>query len=151
MPDPAKQYALKSAAPGYAVGAVLEQEGRSLRFLRKKMSPAELRQATYDQELLALIRTLQKWRRFFWTADVTAFTDHRVLQYVLKFKTDKLIRGLLGRCSIFFSYFQYLKIVYKAVAANVAVTQFLAVQCTKEQWGKLRIRSKWRSHFAKLD
>ena len=99
--------------------AVLEQEGRPLGFLSKKMSPAEMRYAAYDQELLALIRALEKWRRLLLTADVTAYTDHRALQYLLKLKADKFIRGRVARWFIFLSDFQNLKIVYQPGAGNV--------------------------------
>ena len=93
VPDPAKPYVLKSDASGYAVGAVREQEGRPLGFLSKKMSPAEMRYATCDQELLALIRALEKRRGLLLAEDVTAYTDYWVLQYLLKLKADKPIRG----------------------------------------------------------
>ena len=91
MPDPAKPYVLKSGISDYVVGAVLEQEGRPLGFLSKKVSPAEMGYATYDQELLAPIRALEKWRRLILTGDVTAFTYQRALQYLLKLKADKPI------------------------------------------------------------
>ena len=81
VPDPTKPHVLKADASAYAVGALLEQEGRPVGFLSKKMSPAEMRCATCDQKLLALIRALEKWRRLLLTADVTAQTDHRALQW----------------------------------------------------------------------
>ena len=61
------------------------------------MSPAEMRYATYDQELLAHIRALEKWRRFLLTADVTEFTEHRDLQCLLNLKADKPIQGSVAR------------------------------------------------------
>ena len=97
MPDPAKPYERKSDALGYAVEAVLERQGRPLGFLSKKMSPAEMRYAAYDQELLALIRALEKWRRLLITADVTTLTDQRGLQYLLKLNAEKPIRGRVAR------------------------------------------------------
>lgn len=119
MPDPAKPYALKSDASDYAVSAVLEQEGRPLGFLRKKMSPAEIRNATYDQELLALNRALEKWRRLLLTADVTAFTDQRAIQYLLKLNADKPIRGRIASWLIFLSDFQNLKIAFQPGSGNI--------------------------------
>ena len=85
------------------MAAVLEQEGRPLGFLSKKMSPAEMRYGTYGQELLAPIRALENWRRLLLTADVTAITDHRAVQYSPKLKADKPIRGKLARWLIFLS------------------------------------------------
>lgn len=60
VPAPAKPCALNSDALGYAVGAVLEQEGRPLGFLSKQMNLAEMGSATYDQDLLALIHAVEK-------------------------------------------------------------------------------------------
>ena len=88
-------------------------------FLSKKMSRAETRYATYDQELFALIRALEQWRRLLLTADVTAYTDHCALQYVPKLKADKPIRRRVARWLIFLSHFQNLKIVYRSAAGNV--------------------------------
>lgn len=88
---------------------MLEPEGRPLGFLSKKRSPAETRYATYDQERLPLIRALEKCRRLLLTADVTAFTDRRALQRLLKL-ADKSIRRRVARWLIFFSDFQNLKV-----------------------------------------
>ncbi|KAL8275150.1 hypothetical protein Esti_000900 [Eimeria stiedai] len=50
---------------GYRVGAdVLEQDGTLLGFLSKRLSDAEIRYSTYDQELLAIVRALGRWRIF---------------------------------------------------------------------------------------
>ena len=145
------------------MGAMLEQEGIPLGFLSKKMSPAEMRYATYDQELF--IRALEKWRRLLLTADVTAFTDHRALQYLLKLKADKPIRGRVARWLIFPSDFQNLKIVYQPGAGNV-VTDFRCPlhkgapekNTTKGQAGELgsqQLELMWRKiwclRFVKLD
>ena len=120
IPDTNKPYVLKTDASGYAVGAVLEQDGKPLGFLSKKMSPAEQRYSTYDQELLALIRALEKWRRLLLTADVTVYTDHRALQYLQQVKGDKYVRGRIARWLIFLADFQNLKIKYYAGSSNVA-------------------------------
>ena len=62
VPDNTKPYVLRTDASGYAIGAVLEQDGKPVGFMSKKMSDAEQRYATYDQELLALVRALEKWK-----------------------------------------------------------------------------------------
>ena len=119
VPDPSKPYVLRTDASGYAVGGVLEQDGKPLGYLSKKMSEAEQRYAIYDQELLALIRALEKWRRLLLVAPVTAYTDHRALQYLLKLKADKPLRGRVARWLDFLADFQQLRIEYLPGASNL--------------------------------
>lgn len=119
IPDSSKPFVIKTDASGYAVGAVLEQEGKPLGFLSKKMTPAEQRYSTYDQELLAIIRALEKWRRLLLSADVTVYTDHRALQYLQQARGDKYVRGRVARWLIFLADFQNLKIKYHAGTSNV--------------------------------
>ncbi|CDJ36107.1 uncharacterized protein EMH_0063270 [Eimeria mitis] len=59
-PDSSQPYTLYTDASGYAIGAVLEQEGKPVGFLSQVMSPAQQKFSIYDQELLALISALHK-------------------------------------------------------------------------------------------
>ena len=45
----------------------------------------------------ALIAALQKWRTLLLHADVTAYTDHRALQYLLNIKGKKAARAREAR------------------------------------------------------
>ncbi|KAL8444269.1 hypothetical protein Emed_006312 [Eimeria media] len=119
VPDPSKPYVLRTDASGYAVGAVLEQENKPLGFLNKRMNDTEMRYAIYDQELLALIRALEKWRRLLLRAHVTAFTEHQGLQYLLKLRGDKPVRGRVARWLDFLADFEHLQIVYSRGASNL--------------------------------
>ena len=119
IPDPSKPYVLKTDASGYAIGGVLEQDDKPLGFLSRKMTLAEQRYPVYDQELLALIAALQKWRTLLMHADITAYTDHRALQYLLKIKGNKAARAREARWWDFLADFQGLKIVYKPGVHNV--------------------------------
>ncbi|KAL8443311.1 hypothetical protein Emed_006916 [Eimeria media] len=119
VPDPSKPYVLRTDASGYAVGAVLEQENKPLGFLSKRMNDTEMRYAIYDQELLALIRALEKWRRLLVRAHVTAYTDHQGLQYLLKLRGDKPVRGRVARWLDFLADFEHLQIVYSPGNSNL--------------------------------
>ena len=83
------------------------------------MTAAEQWYSVYDQELLALISALQKWRRLLLLADVTAYTDHRALQYLLQSKGDKPARAREARWWDFLADFQNLKVVYKPGMHNI--------------------------------
>lgn len=119
VPDPNKPFTLRTDASGFAIGAVLEQEGKPLGYLSKRMTPAEMRYATYDQEFLAVVTALLKWRTLLLASKVTVYTDHRALQYILKLKADKPVRGRVARWIDFLADFQNLKIVYQPGASNV--------------------------------
>lgn len=85
VPDPLQPYPLYSDASGVAVGAVLEEGGKPVAFFSKQLTPVEQRYSVHDQELLALVRTLEKWRHFLLCANVTA-SDHLALTYLKRLK-----------------------------------------------------------------
>jgi len=97
MPDPSRPYQLYTDASGYALGAVLEQDGKPLGFLSKKMNPAQQKYSTYNQELLALLTALKRWEYLLRAADVTAFTDHQSLQHLGNIKAACPHRGMQAR------------------------------------------------------
>ncbi|CDJ62243.1 hypothetical protein ENH_00009170 [Eimeria necatrix] len=61
VPDTTKPFELYTDASGYAIGAVLEQDGKPIGFLSQVMSPTRQRYSIYDHELLALVTALDKW------------------------------------------------------------------------------------------
>ncbi|CDJ35022.1 uncharacterized protein EMH_0023410 [Eimeria mitis] len=97
VPDSSKPYTLYTDASGYAIGAVLEQEGKPVGFLSQVMSPAQQKYSIYDQELLALIPALDKWRLLLRGAKVTAYTDHQALTYLQRTNMQNPLRGRTAR------------------------------------------------------
>ena len=150
IPDPRKPFVLRTDASGYAVGAVLEQEGHPVGYLSKAMSPAEQRYATYDQELLAVVKALTKWRSLLLVADVTVITDHRALQYLLKPTSSGLHKGRIARWLDFLADFQNLKIEYAPGKTNLVADalsrhpRFMERSSTRETEGKTRGRATKR-------
>ncbi|KAL8451783.1 hypothetical protein Emed_001774 [Eimeria media] len=119
LPDLTKPFILRTDASGVAIGAVLEQDNKPLGFLSKRLSDAEMRYSTYDQELLAIVRALERWRHLLITAEVTVYTDHQALQYLTKLRSDRPIRGRLARWLDFLADSQHLNIVHQPGATNV--------------------------------
>ena len=119
LPDQKKPFVLRTDASGFAIGAVLEQDGKPLGFYSKALTGSELRYATYDQELLAVIAALQRWQPLLTYAQVTVYTDHQALQFITKLRKDQPTSGRLARYLDFLASFQDLKIVYKPGATNV--------------------------------
>lgn len=82
-PDFSKPFELVSDASLIGTGAVLLQEGHPVAYTSKKLSPAEVRYTTTEQEMLGVVRALQEWRCYFTgEADyLTVVTDHNPLTY----------------------------------------------------------------------
>ncbi|KAL8435928.1 hypothetical protein Efla_003588 [Eimeria flavescens] len=85
----------------------------------KKLSEVEQQYAIYDQKLLALVRALERRRRLLLHAEVTAYTDHRGLQYLLQHEGDKPVKGRLARWLEFSADFDRLTIKYRPGSENL--------------------------------
>ncbi|KAJ9521797.1 hypothetical protein QJQ45_024663, partial [Haematococcus lacustris] len=83
LPDFSKPFVVCTDASLVGTGGVLMQYGRPIAYTSKKMSPAETRYATGEQELLGIIRAVREWRCYLDGAvDVTILTDHNPLIYL---------------------------------------------------------------------
>ncbi|KAL8270236.1 hypothetical protein Esti_005835 [Eimeria stiedai] len=96
LPELTEPFILRTDASGVAIGAVLEQDGKPLDFLGKLLSNAEMRYSTYDQELLEIVRAIERWRHFLIATEVTVYTDHQALQFLTKLRFDRRIRLPVG-------------------------------------------------------
>ncbi|KAF4737244.1 hypothetical protein FOZ62_012867, partial [Perkinsus olseni] len=78
-------------ASNYAIGAVLQQEGRPLSFFSQSLSGPQLRWHTFEKEGFALFRALQKFRHYVLGHGlvVTIFSDHRPLQHLAKCESPR--------------------------------------------------------------
>ena len=95
-PDPEKQFIVHTDASGFAVSAVLSQKQddgkvRPLAYLSKKMSTAEMNYHTFDQELLAIVTCIDKWKAYITGTrqKVLIYTDHYALQWIKSCKELK--------------------------------------------------------------
>lgn len=118
MPNPKRPYELYTDASGYAVGAVLEQDGKPVGFHSQVMTPVQQRYSIYDQELLALIVALEKWKHLLRSASVIAYTDHQALMYLQRLDSTKPLRGRTARWLDFLAEFQDLTITYVDATKN---------------------------------
>ena len=77
LPDYTKLFEVVADASGFAIGAVLLQEGRVIAYESKAMSPAERNYSAGDQELLAVVHALKTWRCYLQdNRPFTVVTDH---------------------------------------------------------------------------
>ncbi|KAL8270299.1 hypothetical protein Esti_005777 [Eimeria stiedai] len=89
LPYLTKPIILRTDASGVAIGAVLEQDSKPLGLLSKRLSDAEMRYSTYDEELLAIVRALGRWQHFLIAAELTVYNDNQELQYLTKLRCDR--------------------------------------------------------------
>ena len=111
--DSKKPYQLYTDASGYAIGAVLEQEGNPVAFLSQVLSLTQRRYGIFDQELLALVTALDRWKHLLVNAPkVVAYTDHQPLTHLNRIRNDKSLRGRTARWLDLLAEFPDLQIIY---------------------------------------
>ena len=88
LPDPDLPLLVTTDASGFAVGGVLSQDSgdgngpQPIAFESRKMSPAEQNYAAHEQELLAIVHALKKWRAYLEGGKFTVQTDHHSLKFL---------------------------------------------------------------------
>ncbi|KAJ9508757.1 hypothetical protein QJQ45_028059 [Haematococcus lacustris] len=117
LPDFTKAFVVCTDASLLGTGGVLMQEGRPIAYTSKKLSPAETRYTTGEQELLAIVRAVREWRCYLDGAvDVTIETDHNPLIYL---QTQTTLSRRQTRWMEELSRYKY-EIKYKPGVHNVA-------------------------------
>ena len=100
LPDSTKPYVIRTDASDRAYGSVLMQEGRPIAYLSAKFSPSEAKEGAYIKELMAVVRSLDKWSHYLIGNTVTIITDHHPLVHIaqqtkVKGKQVRLIEQLM--------------------------------------------------------
>ncbi|GJP82930.1 hypothetical protein CLOP_g13152 [Closterium sp. NIES-67] len=116
LPDPSKPYEVVTDASTVGIGAVLLQEGRPVAFESRKLSPAEQRYTTSEQELLAVVHALRTWHCYLEGVDFVVTTDHCPKTY---FATQATLIRRQARWAELLSGFTY-DIRYRASSTNMA-------------------------------
>jgi hypothetical protein len=96
-----------------AIGAVLMQDDgqgpRPIKYHNLKMSPAETRYPTCEQELLAIKEAFEHWQHYLLAARFKVHSDHESLKYL---QTQKNLKGKLLRWLDFMQQFNFGDIKY---------------------------------------
>jgi hypothetical protein len=88
---------------------------RPLEFYSRKMTPAETRYITREQELLAIKDALRHWRHYLLPKPFSIYSDHESLKYI---KTQKEPKGKLARWLDYIQQFNFGDIKYLPGARN---------------------------------
>ena len=82
LPDLQQPFEIETDASGYAMGAVLMQQKKSICYHLEKFSQAVINYPTYDKELYALVQSVKKWKHYLIGKETIIHTDHQPLQYL---------------------------------------------------------------------
>ena len=93
--DVALPVTLQVDASDNAIGGVLMQEGRPVRFTSHSLNETERNYAQIEKECLAIANCMNKWHQYlFGRNDITVHTDHQPLQTIFKKPLNKAPRRL---------------------------------------------------------
>ena len=78
-PDFNKPFDIHIDSSEYQMGAVISQGGRPIAYWSKKLSDTQKKYPTTDQELLAIVECLKKYKHILFGQEITVWTDHKNL------------------------------------------------------------------------
>jgi hypothetical protein len=80
--DFSKTFQVRCDMSGFAIGAVLSQDDRSITYFSEKLNEAKIKYSTYDKEFYAVIQALKKWRHYLVPKEFFLYSDNHALQFV---------------------------------------------------------------------
>ncbi|GKA00791.1 retrotransposon-related protein [Tanacetum coccineum] len=110
LPNFNVEFVIETDASSVGISAVLQQQGHPITYLSKTLATKHQALSAYENELLAVVMALQKWRGYLLDRDFKIKTDHFSLKYMLDQRIttpfqSKWLPKLLG-----FDYeFEYMK------------------------------------------
>lgn len=93
-PDFTKEFHVCVDANQYALGGVLEQEGRPIAYGSRALNAAERRYSTIDRELFAIVWATRLWRHYLLGRHFKVYSDHKPLRGIIRVKdaTARILR-----------------------------------------------------------
>lgn len=84
LPDTDKEFVVRTNASDIAIRAVLQQEGRNVVFIIRKLQGAEHNYSVHDKEMLVVIHALKAWRHYLYRSKVTVINNHESLTHFFR-------------------------------------------------------------------
>ena len=89
-------FIIHTDSSNYQLGSVIEQEGRPLAYYSRKLTPAQSKYTTGEQELLSIVETLKEFRNILFGYNITVYTDHMNLVHnTVLMSSDRIMRWRL--------------------------------------------------------
>lgn len=79
VPDFSKQFVVETDASDHGIGAILQQDGHPIAFVRKALGPRTQGLSTYEKESLAILLAVEQWKAYLQPAEFIIHTDQRSL------------------------------------------------------------------------
>ena len=84
LPEGTEGYAVYCDASGVGLGPVFMQHGKFMSYGSRKLWTHEKNYPTHDVEPTAVFFALKIWRHYLYGVHVDIYTNHKILQYILK-------------------------------------------------------------------
>jgi hypothetical protein len=114
LPNFDKQFILETDACNVGIGAVLMQDGHPIAYLSQSLNKTDQGRSTYEQECLAILLAVDKWRSYSQHKEFIIRTDQRSLQHL---GDQWLTTGIQYKAFVKLMGLQY-QIQYKAGISN---------------------------------
>lgn len=82
LPNFSKPFTVETDASDKGIGAVLQQDGHSIAFFSKALSPANQGLSTYEKEKLVILLAIDQRKAYLLPAEFIILTDQRSLTHL---------------------------------------------------------------------
>ena len=82
--DPARELVIECDASQKGLGAVLMQQGRSIAYASRALTPTETRYAQIGEETPSVVFSLDKFNQYVFARKTTIFNDHKQIEALMK-------------------------------------------------------------------
>ena len=139
MPDFSRSFTIETDASNAGIGAVLTQQGHPIAYLSKALGPRARAMSTYENECLAILLAVEKWRSYLQHKEFTIATDHKSLTHLGE---HKIHQGMQHKAFLKLMGLQY-RVVYKKGLENKAADslsrqspplELSAISASKPRW-----------------
>ena len=113
-PDFSKQFELYTDDNGTGLGAVLEQDGHVIAYYSRTLRGAERNYSTIEQECLAIVESLKRFRHYLIGRQFAIITDHKPLEWL---HTQKAV-GRLWRWGVLIQEYDF-DIIHRRGKENI--------------------------------
>lgn len=84
LPNFSQRFVIECDASGNRIGAILSQHHRPIAYFSEALKGSTLALSTYEKEMLAIVKSIRKWRPYLLGKLFTVRTDQRSLKYLLE-------------------------------------------------------------------